>query len=98
MDGAKIEDGAVLVGTVVGRGAKVGRKCGLVECVVQGGMVVEEGMEGRGETFMGFEEGGRLEDEGEIVEEEGEEEVGDGDGNDNVGRVSDGDEGSESDG
>lgn len=96
MDGAKIEDGAVLVGTVVGKGAKVGKKCNLAECVVQGGMVVEEGTEGKGETFMGFEEGGRLEDEGEIVEEEVR--GGEGNGNDNGENESDGDEGSESDG
>ena len=97
MEGAKIEDGAVLVGTVVGKGAKVGKKCNLVDCVVQGGVVVEDGTEGKGETFMGFEEGGRLEDEGEIVEEEDEVGDGNGNGNDNGEKESDGDERSESD-
>ena len=73
MDGAKLEDGAVLIGTIVGKGAKVGKKANLVDCVVQGGMVVDEGTEGKGETFMGFEGGGGLEDEvgsGDEVEEE----------------------------
>lgn len=100
MDGANIEDGAVLVGTLVGKGAKVGKKCNLVECVVQGGMVVEEGTEGKGETFMGFEEGGGLEDEGEIVEEEEEAGSGEGSGNGIGDKNSDGDEdeGSESGG
>ena len=75
-----MEDGAVLTGTVVGKGARVGGKCNLGECVVQGGMVVEEGTEGKGETFMGFEGGAGLEDvdggsggEEEAEEEDGEE-------------------------
>lgn len=79
MDGAVIEDNAVLVDCVVGARAKVGRRCVLSECVVQGGFVVEEGTEGRKETFVG---GGGL-DEGEVdldVEEDVTEEDSDGDG------------------
>ena len=59
MDGAKIEDGAVLTGTVVGKAAKMG-KVSLVDCVVQGGMIIEDGTAGKGETYMGFEGGGGL--------------------------------------
>lgn len=71
MDGAVIEDNAVLVECVVGARAKVGRKCVLSECMVQGGFVVEEGTEGKKETFVG---GGGL-DEGEVdLDLDGEEE------------------------
>lgn len=73
MDGALIEDNAVLVECVVGARARVGRKCVLNECVVQGGFVVEEGTEGKKETFVG---GGGL-DEGEVdLDLGGEEEEG----------------------
>lgn len=71
MDGAVIDDNAVLVECVVGARAKVGRKCVLNECMLQGGFVVEEGTEGKKETFVG---GGGL-DEGEVdLDLEGEEE------------------------
>lgn len=84
MDGASIEDNAVLVECVVGARARVGRKCLLNECMVQGGFVVEEGTEGKKETFVG---GGGL-DEGEVdLDLEGEEED---EGEGAVGEVEDG--------
>ena len=82
---------AQLTGCVVGRRAVLGREVVLRECEVQGGFVVEEGVEGKGEKFMVFEgldDEGEGEGEGESEEredgEDGEdgEEHGHGDGRD----------------
>lgn len=71
-----------MIGTVVGKSAKVGKKCHLVDCVVRGAVVVEDGTEGKGESFMGgegLEEGaseGSMDEDGGRGEGSGE---GDGD-------------------
>lgn len=55
MEEVEIGERAVLTGCVVGRRARVGKGAILTDCEVQGGFVVEEGTEAKGEKFMVFE-------------------------------------------
>lgn len=55
MDGAVVEEKAMLQGCILGRRAVVGKGCSLRECEVQEGFRVEEGTEGKGEKFCVFE-------------------------------------------
>lgn len=55
MEEVDIGERAVLTGCVVGRRARVGKGAVLTDCEVQGGFVVEEGTEAKGEKFMVFE-------------------------------------------
>lgn len=66
----------VLSGTVVGKRVVLGKGVVLKDCEVQDGMVVNEGVEGKGEKFLvgGFEEGGDGEFGGEDEEDDGEDE------------------------
>ena len=63
MEEVDIGERVVLTGCVVGRRARVGKGAVLTDCEIQGGFVVEEGTEAKGEKFMAFE--GMDEDEGE---------------------------------
>ena len=54
MDGVVLEAGASLADCVLGPRAKIGKGARLVECNVQGGFVVEDGVEAKGETMVGF--------------------------------------------
>lgn len=67
MEEVDIGERVVLTGCVVGRRARVGKGAVLTDCEIQGGFVVEEGTEAKGEKFMAFE--GMDEDEGEQDEE-----------------------------
>lgn len=55
MEEVEIGERAVLTGCIVGRRARVGKGAILTDCEVQGGFVVEEGTEAKGEKFMVFE-------------------------------------------
>lgn len=78
MDGAVVGDKCVLSGSVVGKRVVLGREVKLTDCEVQDGMVLGEGVVGKGEKYLvgGFEEGGEGgemygdEDEGEDEDEE----------------------------
>lgn len=55
MEEVDIGERAVLTGCVVGRRARVCKGAILTDCEIQGGFVVEEGTEAKGEKFMVFE-------------------------------------------
>lgn len=77
MDGAVVGEKCVLSGTVVGKRVVLGKGVSLKDCEVQDGMVINEGMEGKGEKFLvgGFEEGGEFGGgDGEEEDEDGEDE------------------------
>ena len=76
MEGVVVEEGARLTGCIVGRRGFVSKGCDLRECEVQGGFVVPEGEEAKGEKFMAF---AGLEDDVDGLEEDGgeDEDVGD---------------------
>lgn len=59
MDGAVIGDKCVLSGCVVGKRVVLGKEVVLKDCEVQDGMMLAEGVEGKGEKYLvgGFEEG-----------------------------------------
>lgn len=60
MEGAVIEEKAVLSGTVIGRRARVGRESELKDCFVEEGFVVPAETTARSEVFAGFDEDGIL--------------------------------------
>jgi translation initiation factor eIF-2B subunit gamma len=76
MEEVDIGERVVLSGCVIGRRARVGKGSVLMDCEVQGGFIVEEGTEAKGEKFMAFD--GMDEDEGEDDGELGEEQAGQG--------------------
>lgn len=59
MDGAVIGEKCVLSGSVIGKRVVLGKEVSLKDCEVQDGMVLAEGVDGKGEKFLvgGFEEG-----------------------------------------
>lgn len=59
MDGAVIGEKCVLSGSVIGKRVVLGKEVALKDCEVQDGMVLAEGVDGKGEKFLvgGFEEG-----------------------------------------
>ena len=75
MEEVEIGERAVITGCIVGRRARVGKGAILTDCEVQGGFVVEEGTEAKGEKFMVF-EGMDEEDDDQDDALEGEEQEG----------------------
>ena len=55
MEGAVVEERCELTGCVVGRRARVGKGCTLVECEIQDANIVAAATDARGEKFMVFE-------------------------------------------
>lgn len=82
MEEVDIGERVVLTGCIIGRRARVGKGSVLTDCEVQGGFVVEEGTEAKGEKFMAFE--GMDETDGE-GDEDIDLEEGAGDGSESVG-------------
>lgn len=74
MDGAVVGEKCVLSGCVVGKRCVLGKEVTLKDCEVQDGMMINEGVDGKGEKFLvgGFEEGGDGMDLGDDDEEEDE--------------------------
>lgn len=77
MDGVVLEEGVSIADCILGPRAKVGKGGRLVGCNVQGGFVVEDGVEAKGETMVGF-EGLEEGEDGELGVELGDGEEGDG--------------------
>lgn len=74
MDGAIVGEKCVLSGCVVGKRVVLGKSCELKDCEVQDGMLLGEGVQGKGEKFLvgGFEEGDAEMDMGEEEEDDDE--------------------------
>jgi len=70
MEGAVVEEKAVLTGCVIGRRARIGREAELRDCSVQEGFVVPAKTASKGEIFAGFDEGAAMDDEGDDDDEE----------------------------
>lgn len=70
MEEVDIGERAVVTGCVVGRRARVGKGAILTDCEVQGGFVIEEGTEAKGEKFMVFEGMDEEEEEDEQEQEQ----------------------------
>lgn len=65
MEEVDVGERAILTRCVAGRRARVGKGAVLTDCEIQGGFVVEEGTEAKGEKFMAFEGMDEDEDLGE---------------------------------